>query len=112
MSFKKINLKRLFTISSVLLILFAAGLTAHGVHELQEAHVVPIIAEHIWDINPEVIVEGVYPILHEKGAIGGFFKGLFGYNGNPNLLEVIAWFVYLGFVAVVWRKMSQKVAKK
>ena len=110
-SFKKINLKRLFTISSVLLILFAAGLTAHGVHELQEAGVVPVIAEHIWDINPEVVVEGQYPALHEKGAIGGFLKGLFGYNGNPNLLEVVVWFLYLVIVGVVWRRMSAKTAK-
>ena len=31
----KINIKRFFNITSMLLILFAAGLVAHGVHELQ-----------------------------------------------------------------------------
>src|SRR3989338_4339627 len=36
-STRKINLKKLFNISSVLLILFAAGLVAHGIHELEEA---------------------------------------------------------------------------
>ena len=105
---KKMNMKKMFTISSVLLILFAAGLVAHGVHELQEAGVVPIIAEHIWDINPTVVTEGTYPMLHEKGAVGGFMKGLFGYNGNPNLLEVISWLVYLIGVSLLWWKVEKK----
>ncbi|MBL4694659.1 FTR1 family protein [Candidatus Gracilibacteria bacterium] len=95
----EIPLKKFFTFTSVILILFAAGLVAHGVHELQEAMVVPVIAEHIWDING---------ILNEKGAFGSFLKGLFGYNGNPNLLEVVAYFLYLMGIAVVWQRLESK----
>ncbi len=101
----KMNIKHFFTVTSILLILFAAGLVAHGVHELQEASVIPIVAEHIWDINPVVVEEGIYPALHEKGAVGGILKGLFGYNGNPNLLEVIAYIVYLVVIVGVYKKM-------
>jgi high-affinity iron transporter len=64
---KKINIKKFFNITSILLILFAAGLIAHGVHELQEATIIPTVSEHIWDINPPVNTDGSYPILHEKG---------------------------------------------
>lgn len=104
----KLPLKKFFTVSSILLILFAAGLVAHGVHELQEAGVVPIVAEHIWDINPEVAEEGVYPALHEKGSVGSIFKGLFGYNGNPNLLEVLAYLVYLGGIGYTYKRFASK----
>lgn len=94
----KFRLKKFFQITNVLLILFAAGLFAHGIHELQEAKVVPIVVEHVWDINPKIITEGTYPALHEKGAIGGIFKGLFGYNGNPSLVEVLSYVVYIVFI--------------
>ena len=99
----RLNLKTVFNLSSVLLILFAAGLFAHGVHELQEAHLLPVFVEHVWDINPQIMREGVYPLLHEKGAIGALFKGLFGYNGNPTLLEVITYLTYIIFAVVTWQ---------
>ncbi|PIT86536.1 MAG: high-affinity iron transporter [Candidatus Magasanikbacteria bacterium CG10_big_fil_rev_8_21_14_0_10_43_6] len=103
----KLNIKKFFAISGVILILFAAGLVAHGIHEFQEAGVIPVVAEHIWDINPVVEEEGVYPVMHENGAIGGILKGLFGYNGNPNLLEVLGYVLYLGVIVGVYKKIDK-----
>lgn len=106
----KLKLKIVFNLTSVLLILFAAGLFAHGVHELQEAKLVPVIVEQVWDINPQVIYEGIYPLFHEKGAMGALFKGLFGYNGNPSLLEVITYLLYITFAVAAWQmaKLSRR----
>jgi high-affinity iron transporter len=97
----RINLRSFFTATNVLLILFAAGLVAGGVHELQEAGVIPIVIEHVWDINPRVVGEA-YPLLHENGPIGSIAKGLFGYNGNPSMIEVVAYLVYLIAVSGIW----------
>lgn len=97
-STRKINLKRLFSMSSVLLILFAAGLVAHGIHEFEEAGVVNGIISPLFDINN---------VLSEKGVFGSFLKGLFGYNGNPSLLEVIAWASYLGIIVVLYRRIEK-----
>ena len=96
-STKKINLKKLFNISSILLILFAAGLVAHGVHEFEEAKLVSGIIAPLFDINN---------ILNEKGLVGSFFKGLFGYNGNPSLLEVIAYASYLGLIFYLYKRIE------
>ena len=52
----------------------------------------------LFDINPSVNSDGTYPALHEKGLIGSFLKGLFGYNGNPSLLEVISYVSYLSVI--------------
>src|SRR3989339_802722 len=84
-STRKINLKKLFNVSSILLILFAAGLVAHAVHEFEETGLVSGIITPLFDINH---------ILNEKGVAGSFLKGLFGYNGNPSLLEVMAYAAY------------------
>ena len=89
---KRLNLRAFFQVTSVLLIIFAAGLVAHGIHELQEAALLPIFVEHMWDINF---------IVDENGAVGAFLKALFGYNGNPSLLEVIAYGVYFVSVRVI-----------
>jgi high-affinity iron transporter len=83
---KQLNIRAFFRVTGVLLLVFAAGLVAHGVHELQEAALLPTLIEHVWDMNP---------ILDENGTLGTFLKALFGYNGNPSLLEVIAYVAYL-----------------
>ncbi len=103
----KINLKKFFNLTSILLILFAAGLVAHGIHELQEAEIAPAVIEHVWDINPQLNSDGSYPLLHEKGYAGSILKGLFGYNGDPSLIEVLSWFGYLILVFVLWRNIEK-----
>jgi high-affinity iron transporter len=109
-STKDIDIKRFFNYTSFILVLFAAGLVAHGVHELQEAGIIPVIIEHIWDINPAVVIKGEFPLLHEKGLIGGILKGLFGYNGNPTLLEVISYVIYLVSAAWLWKRETDRKA--
>lgn len=106
----KISLRHFFSWTSILLILFAAGLVAHGVHEFEEAGIFPPLIEHVWDINPAVLPDGSYPALHEKGALGSVLVGLFGYNGNPSLLEVLSAVAYLGVVGVMWRRINGRTA--
>jgi len=104
----RLRLSTFFAITNVLLILFAAGLVAHGLHELQEAGVIPIIVEHVWNLNPAVMSQANYPLLHESGYIGSIAKGLFGYNGNPSLLEVITYVLYLTAAGAVWMRINKR----
>jgi high-affinity iron transporter len=93
-----LDIKKFFRYTSIILLVFAAGLTAFGVHELNEAGVIPSVVEHVWDINPPVNPDGSYPVFHEKGSVGSILKSLVGYNGNPSLTEVLA---YIGYWLVV-----------
>ena len=93
-----INIKHVFTVSTVLLVLFAAGLISHSVHEFEEAGVIPELVAPLFDINPAVNADGSFPLLHEDGALGTFAAGLFGYNGDPSLTEVISYFGYIFLV--------------
>lgn len=110
----RVPVRSFFTVSSVLLIAFAAGLVAHGIHELQSGGVFPVVFGEVWDINPLVVQEGVYPLWHEKGAIGGLLKGLFGYNGNPYGMELLAYAAYLIIVggAFIRAQVSQLAASQ
>ena len=91
----RLDLRRFFQVTGLLLILFAAGLVAHGVHEFNEVGWIPAVVEHIWDVNS---------IIDETSLGGQLLKTLFGYNGNPSLTEMIAYFVYLAVVTVFWRR--------
>jgi len=101
MGSRRLNLRQFFTVTGVLLIVFAAGLLAHGIHEFQEAGVLPMTIEHLWDTNG---------LVSEGSTLGEFLTTLIGYNGNPSLLEVAAWLTYVAaalafFLAplVAWR---------
>ena len=85
----KLNVKHFFNITSVLLLLFAAGLLAHGIHEFQEAGIIPTMNEHVWDTNH---------LLDENSDTGQMLRAVFGYNGNPSIEEVVG---YIGYWVVV-----------
>ena len=87
---RRLNLKTFFQVTSVLLILFAAGLVAHGIHEFNEAGLIPTVVEPVWDINH---------LLNEDSTLGELLKALFGYNGNPSLTELVA---YVGYFVLLW----------
>jgi len=108
----KISIKKFFNWTSVFLVLFAAGMIAYGVHELQEAGLLLIGPIEIWNINPPLLPDGSYPLLHDNGAIGGLLKALFGYNGNPSALEVIAYVTYLLIVSLYYVSKKSKDQKK
>ncbi|HEY4693644.1 MAG TPA: FTR1 family protein [Bellilinea sp.] len=88
----KLNLQRFFQVTNILLLLFAAGLLAHGVHEFNEAGVIPAVIEHVYDINS---------VLPEKSIGGLLLTALFGYNGNPSLTEMLTYIIFLTGLGIV-----------
>jgi len=90
----RLDVRKFFKVTSIVLVIFAAGLTAFGIHELNEAGVIPGVIEPLWDLNPAVIEGEPYPLLHERGTVGLVLKSLVGYNGNPSLTEVTGYLIY------------------
>ena len=96
----RLDLRRFFQVTGILLILFAAGLVAHGVHEFNEVGWIPAVIEHVWDVNS---------IIDETSLGGQLLRTLFGYNGNPSLTEMLAYFAYLAVVTILWRRDTAPV---
>ena len=99
-STRKLNMRNFFRVTNVLLIIFAAGLVAHGVHEFNEAGIIPPVIEHVWDVNG---------FVNENSELGLVLKALVGYNGNPSLTEVIAYVAYLGIIIVFVTSHKQTI---
>jgi len=81
----RLNIRLFFNITSVLLLLFAAGLLANGIHEFQEAGIIPTVNGQLWDTNY---------LVDENSPLGQLLSAVVGYNGNPSLEEVVAYFGY------------------
>ena len=82
----RLDLRKFFNVTGVLLILIAAGLLAHAVHEFEEVGILPVFIEHVWDTGS---------ILSKSEGIGSFLRAVLGYNSNPSLSEVIVYLLYL-----------------
>ena len=65
-------------------------------------------ASRIWDINPDKNLDGSYPMLHDKGSIGGLMKGFFGYNGDPSLIEFITWLISVIGLNYLYQKIGRR----
>jgi high-affinity iron transporter len=84
----RLNVQLFFNITSVLLIVFAAGLLAHGVHEFQAIGWLPLTSV-AWDSRW---------LLDHQSTGGSIVRSLIGYTAQPTWLEVAA---YSGYWIVV-----------
>ena len=125
---KKINLKPFFASTTFCLVLFSAGMNAYGTHEVESFLTKKeYISEEIsrpWDIlkpkselsskDKEILYtynsnkKKYFHILHDKGSIGVFLKGFFGYNSNPNWIELFIWIGTLVFGMKIWTRFYLK----
>jgi len=104
----RLDLQKFFKATSILLVLLAAGLLSQGVHELQEAGVLPTSVEHIYDFTPQQNADGSYPLLHEKGLAGSVLRIMVGYSTAPSLEQAIAYIGYLAAVCLAYARMRAR----
>ena len=95
----KFNANLFFKVTTMILILLAAGLFSQGLHELQEVKLLPTWVDHIYNLQvKETDTWG------EKGSVGSVLKGLVGYSTQPSDLQVVGYLLYLGVVYYLYKK--------
>jgi high-affinity iron transporter len=98
----KVNLSLFFRITGILIMFIAAGLLSTGLHEFQEAGVIPVIRDNVYNISN---------FISEDSITGGILKSIFGYNSSPSLLEILIYFAYLLIIIILIRRFFYKVRK-
>jgi len=89
---RHVSLRSFFAVTSILLLLVAAGLFSAGVGKLEGFGLLPA-SPTLWDTSH---------LLSDRGILGGFLGGLVGYRARPSLLEVIAYASYLVVAATLF----------
>ncbi|UCE28893.1 MAG: FTR1 family protein [Candidatus Bathyarchaeota archaeon] len=100
----RINIRKFFYFTSILLVLLAGGLAGYGIHEL---------AEYSEDSGIELGWLGEYAYnleipsespFHHKGIIGSVFAVMFGYTVKAEWLRLVVHFAYLtvALPLVIW----------
>lgn len=93
----RVNLRTFFRWTGYLIILFAAGLVAKGVHEFQEIGALPTFVEQAWEfsfLDPATT------------TLGAYLKTMFGWDPDPSLLQVVAYWTYLISVGLRFSRMT------
>jgi high-affinity iron transporter len=91
---RRIPLRRFFAVTTILLVLVAAGLFASALARLDGLGYLPSTPT-LWDTSW---------FLEDGSGVGGFLAGLLGYRARPTLLEGLGWLVYVvGVATLLWR---------
>jgi len=90
----RIPLKHLFTVTSWLILLLAAGMAAQGAAFLVQADVLPSLGDGIWDTSW---------LLTEHSIPGQVLHALVGYVARPAGIQIVFYAVTLVIIGVLMR---------
>ena len=95
----KINLSKFFTWTGAILILVAAGVLGYGLHDLQEAGILPGLNSLAFDVS------GTIP---ESSFVGTILKGTLNFSPATTWLQAIAWLAYVAVTMTVFFRVIRR----
>lgn len=91
----RMNLSKFFTWTGAALIVIAAGVLAYGVHEWQEAGILP---------GEDTLAYDVTGVIPADSALATLVKGALSIGTTMSVLQAIVWVAYVGIVGTAfWR---------
>jgi high-affinity iron transporter len=94
----RLNLGRFFRVLGVLLLVFAAGLLADAVENLQSLGWLPS-GLVLWNSSR---------LVSEQSSIGDVFHSLLGYADHPSVLQVSVWATYLAISLTAFVRLARR----
>lgn len=94
----KINLAKFFLWTGAILIVVAAGVLAYGIHDLQEAGILPGLNSLAFDVSGSVPPDSWY---------GTLLRGTVNFTPATTWLQAVAWLVYIVPVFVLFLRPSR-----
>ena len=100
---RRINLGVFFTVVGTVLLVFAAGLVADVVENLQQLGWVHVLSGRLWDTSSQ---------LSEGSSLGDVFHSLVGYADQPTALQLAAYLAYAATATTVFVALGRRDARR
>ncbi|WP_029290957.1 iron uptake transporter permease EfeU [Cellulomonas sp. HZM] len=102
----RLNLRVFFAWTGLFLVFVAAGVLSYGVHDLQEAGILPGLHSLAFDVSATVPPSSWY---------GTLLKGIFNFTPETTRLQLVAWVAYVVpvltiFIRTTWGRTSAPAA--
>ena len=95
----KINHSKFFTWTGAILIIVAAGVLGYGLHDLQEARVLPGLNNLAFDVS------GAIP---PDSFVGTILKGTLNFSPSTTWLQAVAWVLYVAVTMTVFFRIIRR----
>jgi high-affinity iron transporter len=95
----KVNLKVFFRVLGVALMLFAAGLLADAMENLQQLGWIKLGSHVMWNTSG---------FMSESSNLGDIFHSLLGYADQPTVLQGLVWLAYVAVSVSIFMMMGRK----
>ena len=95
----KLNLSKFFTWTGAFLILVAAGVLAYGVHDLQEARILPGLDSLAFDVSDTI---------PPTSWLGTLLKGTLNFSPATTWLETTVWLLYVVPVMMLFFRLIRR----
>jgi len=93
-----IPLRQLFTVTSWLILLLAAGMASQGAAFLMQANLLPSLGNELWDTSS---------ILSERSMLGVLLHVLIGYSAQPAGIQVVFYLATLFGIGTLMRVVGR-----
>jgi high-affinity iron transporter len=102
---KKLPMRQFFTITGVVLIVFAGGLLSRAVGGLQLIGDLPLSWDAVYDLT-------MFPWLTGETEVGNFLIALLGWDPRPSIEQVVVWAGYVGIVTWLFLRKPRPAASR
>ena len=95
----RIPLRHFFSVTSLIILLLAAGLAGQAAAYLIQAGILPSLIEPLWDSSP---------IISDSSLAGEVLGVMVGYTARPSLMQMIVWALALLIIGgLMWRQRQR-----
>ncbi len=94
----KLNMRKFFRVLGTVLMIFAAGLLADAVENMQQLHWLPFGEHVLWNSSG---------MVSESSSFGDVLHSLLGYADHPTLLQAFVWIAYVAVSVAFFMRIGR-----
>jgi high-affinity iron transporter len=102
---RRLPMRQFFTVTGLVLIVFAAGLVSRTILWLQATGDLGTVWNNVYDLT-------AYPWLTVNTETGKFLAAMFGWDPRPSIEQIVGYLLYLGTVSWLFLRAPRAVRER